>query len=206
VKRRPLRLGMEAKVLMVDLALGMASHHIGAAKARAMAILCKAYEAGDLSVEEGGKNLEGQQHEAIEIGEEVGGERWEDLAKEALIGCLSTAKDLTEAGREAVLTETVKRVDWLGLDEQQLADENDAIRSKHTQSSFDSSNADSDSQSEVYTEMSSSGGSDENHGHHPCPLRTLFRMHDRYEELRLGHLVVPASNISRRDERLHAGQ
>lgn len=33
---------MEAKVLMVDLSLGMASHHIGAAKARAMAILRKA--------------------------------------------------------------------------------------------------------------------------------------------------------------------
>ena len=171
--RRPLRLNIEARLVRCDIALSMANWDIKTIKARAV-------EVAGVEDEESPEIVEKVNHDGI---------RWETRAKEALVGCLEAAKTLLDERREGVLSDRVDKPDWLGADplvelakattyvspKMELAVLKNGLKEeKKVEESKDELESD--------TESETSSSPDEAY---PCPLRTLFRLHDRYEEQRL---------------------
>ena len=146
---------MEARLVVVDLQLSRAAAGIGPAKTRAL----ERFVAGE---DGGGASVKGD-----EGADEV---LWEDIAEDSLVHCLRVAEGLIEAGRGAVLVGKATREDWpgegMGMGTLSCRDSDDAPS--------DSDSTDDDDEDE-----------DEEAQSHPCPLRTLFRLVDRFEELRL---------------------
>ncbi|WVF66087.1 hypothetical protein IAT40_000826 [Kwoniella sp. CBS 6097] len=133
------------------------------------------------------------------------GPRWEDQAEETLVNLLIAAKHLIEEGRAEVLSSEVHAVDWLGeegiasLKRQDPLDSSRKSKSpsgapdtSDQESNYDDSDTEDDEDEE---ESSEDGTSDEVGGaSYACPMRTLFRLHDRYEEQRLAvWLYLPAN-------------
>ncbi|WVQ78631.1 hypothetical protein IAT38_000718 [Cryptococcus sp. DSM 104549] len=147
--------------------------------------------------DEGG-TIEGSVHadapaaEKVRVGKAVA---WEEIAEKALVECLDVARALLEDGRAAVLSDEVTPVEWLGssgvpspsvpLDTHRKSK---SLSNNDSASDSDSSYDASDSESE------SSHASEADLVAHACPLRTLFRLIDRYEEQRLAvWLSLPAA-------------
>nr|XP_019048952.1 hypothetical protein I302_02732 [Kwoniella bestiolae CBS 10118]OCF27882.1 hypothetical protein I302_02732 [Kwoniella bestiolae CBS 10118] len=200
--RRPLRVEMEVRVMRCDLLMSMTTKRIGAVKNRAMGKGLGGVKAEEEDCQEHGSGAEDgdQAQEDIKLSVRTEGHsteevyegisqtdttRWEDLAEESLVEGLDIAKKLIEEGRGEVLSNHVEAVDWLGQEGLIQPDEQEGKRqSKSPSHGFDEdiiSESDlEDDEPEIESEMSEESGST-----HPCPLRTLFRLHDRYEEQRL---------------------
>jgi hypothetical protein len=162
-KQRPLRLDIEVGLVKCDLALSMGTVGIKWIKRRAIRDL-----------KHKGEEEEEEEEEKEEDQEE--GAEWEAIAEEALVRCLETAKELMEEKRGAVLSDTIDQDDW-------VHDYDSAKPVTHKKALPD---PDSDEDSEASSTSSSEDDADEDGQEtYPCPLRTLFRLHDRYEEQRL---------------------
>ncbi|WWD16339.1 hypothetical protein CI109_100765 [Kwoniella shandongensis] len=123
--------------------------------------------------------------------------RWEEIAEDLLVRCLETARSLVDDGRGEVLVEHVVPEDWLGEDgipSPSLNEKDNKFKSLIPDPTTDNSDkdhrcqaeSDADSESEFDDTSSDSESEDLSSGpSHPCPLRSLFRLHDRYEEQRL---------------------
>jgi hypothetical protein len=200
-KRRPMRVAIEARMLRCDIAMNMANRDIKAIKARALKRQhAKVVEIESDDESEGEKEEEDRKPE-IDVkptileteavmkveaqvednkpeGEKV---KWEDIVAAALMECLESTRKLLQEKRASVLTSFLDREEWLGSEDTSsmrhkslspLVDGNDE--------SDDDSDESSDSEEEVET--------------YPCPLRSLLRLHDRYEEQRLAvWLSLPVS-------------
>jgi hypothetical protein len=159
---RPLRLIMEATLIKCDLALSMGTVEIQQLKRRAK-----------LSVESEDDDLGWHGEEVEKAGNEDPVIEWETVAETTLIKCLEMARGLVDENRSAVLSEQVHRTDWLPQD-------STIPRDLHNPPP-----PDPDSGKDDESSASLSDEEDEEQEAYPCPLRTLFRLHDRYEEQRL---------------------
>ncbi|KAK6905418.1 hypothetical protein I203_106247 [Kwoniella mangroviensis CBS 8507] len=199
-KRRPLRVEMEARVMKCDLLMSMTTKRIGEVKSRAMRKIRSDVEQEGEGAEHNEGDDGGQQVKDIKptFSSEDDPEnphgttgssddtRWEDLSEECLVECLDMAKKLIEGGRAEVLSNHIEAVDWLGQDGIIQPDKQEATRRSKSPSrdvtggsdSEDEDESDLGSESEI-SEESAFGTT------HPCPLRSIFRLHDRYEEQRL---------------------
>ena len=209
--RRLMRLAMEARMLHGEVALSRANRDIKAIKALAVK-KALAEETGDEWERSVSSEAEDEDNEKVRvnvpveekdqkpvldesiIGEVTAGDiaedeeaaQWEVRAEEALKKCLIAAKGLLEDRRGEVLSDRVEREDWLGKDEpssKRSPSEDDA--------GGDGADGDDDSE-EDWDKETTFDGADETY---PCPLRTLFRLHDRFEEQRLAvWLALPLSS------------
>lgn len=192
-RRRPIRLALEARVLAADLGMSMASTDFGAVKARSVnrrvdvkqEVREKDFNNGEVTGD--GRGFEmvlGSELDARFAQDDI---RWEDIAEKSLVECLKVAKELVEAGRLSVLTEDITRSDWL---EEEGTDHSDHRSSTSSSSMADGTDTDSDQDSFLDSASSDTGGEA-----HSCPLRTTFRLQDRYEELRLAiWLSIPPAS------------
>lgn len=210
-QERPMRIAIEADILRCDLALSMATEKIGEIKRRAKSALAsrrlvdgdceqlkeeetersqspvsrKRRALTDESDQETVVNDPVWQPASIQQMRETSidaqeGKRWEDEVEGAMLETLLKIKDLLEAGHSDVLVDKIEREDWLPSHDDHANDLSPARmtctdRAEAGETGSVSSSSDESEDSDTYEEDLS----------HPCPLRTLFRLHDRYEEQRL---------------------
>ncbi len=228
--RRPLRIGIELRLLRTDLVLSLATAGIKEVKKRVAAIR-QGQSLGTLSStssEQGedtkkflkryredtrsaspSHQLESDDEEMIDVKPKIPllpqghdsqkdpaeidseGPKWEEEAEEELLGCLKFAKSILDQGHSIILTEKLDRSDWLVESQPVIVLDSSSGDSlnipKHGNDSKASLNNDSDSDTDSDDDESTPSSSEEEEGRdsQPCPLRTLFRLHDRYEEQRL---------------------
>ena len=176
-KRRPMRIGMEASMLRCDIAMSMANRDIKAIKARAKLAVSS-------DEEEDVDSLAVDDEEAI---------KWERIAEEALIQVMELSKDLVENKRGGVLSDAVTRTDWLG-DEETLYIPASPANSAKLAENKDCAESDEETEDESDDEDDDNARDSDEVDTHPCPLRSVFRLHDRYEEQRLAvWLSLPAA-------------
>ncbi|WVQ62481.1 uncharacterized protein L199_000621 [Kwoniella botswanensis] len=200
-KRRPSRVEMEVRVMKCDLLMSMTTKRIGEVKSRAMSKIRSDVkeeweEAEHNEVDDGGQQIkdikptfssEDDSEKPHETTGPSNNSRWEDLSEECLVECLDIAKKLIEEGRAEVLSDNIEAVDWLGQDGIIQPDKQEASRKSKSPSrdpTGENNDTDDDDESDLESESEISEGSAFG-STHPCPLRTIFRLHDRYEEQRL---------------------
>ncbi|WWD09126.1 hypothetical protein V865_007248 [Kwoniella europaea PYCC6329] len=199
-KRRPLRVEMEVRAMKCDLLMSMTTKRIGEVKSRAMRKIRSDVEEDWEEAEHDECDDEGQQVKDIkptfssedhsENRHETTGSsddsRWEDLSEECLVECLDLAKKLIDGAQAEVLSNHVEAVDWLGQDGIIQPDKQEASRKSKSPSRDVTGESDSEDEDESDLETESEISEESAFGStHPCPLRTIFRLHDRYEEQRL---------------------
>ncbi|WWC99401.1 hypothetical protein V866_006304 [Kwoniella sp. B9012] len=198
-KRRPLRVEMEVRVMKCDLLMSMTTKRIGEVKSRAMSkIRSDVEEKGEEAEHKEDGNVSRQckdikptfSSEDSENSHCTTGSsddtRWEDLSEECLVECLVMAKKLIEEGRAEVLSNDIEAVDWLGQDGIIQPGKQEASRKSKSPSRDVTGESDSEDEDEFDLESESEISEGSAFGStHPCPLRTIFRLHDRYEEQRL---------------------
>ncbi|WWC66742.1 uncharacterized protein I206_100647 [Kwoniella pini CBS 10737] len=131
--------------------------------------------------------------------DDVNQTRWENLAEESLVECLEYAKKILDQGRCEVLSDHVEAADWLGEigvcrsnNDRTLCSTSKSPAYDH--GSDDLSGTDFEDEDEDPFEDDSESEQDHDRVSHACPLRTIFRLHDRYEEQRLAiWLQLPAA-------------
>lgn len=201
-KRRPMRVAIEARMLRCDIAMNMANRDIKAIKARALKRQhAKVVEIESDDESEGEKEEEDRKPE-IDVkptileteavmkveaqvednkpeGEKV---KWEDIVAAALMECLESTRKLLQEKRASVLTSFLDREEWLGSEGTSI------MRHKSLSPLVDGSDESDDDS------VDSSDSEEEVDETYPCPLRSLLRLHDRYEEQRLAvWLSLPVS-------------
>ena len=179
-KRRPLRIEIEARLMGCDVAQSMANGDIKGIKSRALMKLPDQAKVEDEEEDKKGEvtkvdDMEEQTRSspAVESNEEEDAVEWENIAESALIRCLETARTLLEAHRGPVLSNRVQRADWLGTEISPPSPKPTKDNTPASDASEFGSDFESSSEEELEEEL------------YACPLRTLFRLHDRYEEQRL---------------------
>lgn len=180
--RRPLRIAMEARVLRCDVGLSMATRDIKAIKGRAQkAIQDKEEDESDTEEDEGqdenGKDGKSMKSRNSSV-EEEDALKWDEIGEEALVDCLQVAKALLEERRGGVLSDKVERQDWLGVEPHATHHTSGSPKAGKKPSSHSGSDTD-------LTDTETESEDDDTVDTYPCPLRGLFRLHDRYEEQRL---------------------
>lgn len=179
--RRPLRIGVEAWVLRCDLGLSMATRDINAVKKRALASLARQSE--DAKMDKESEEDEDVKYSESDTEEDGQGHKWELIGEQALIDCLGVARALMEVRRGGVLSDKVERHDWLA---QEIPAQEIPASNRLSGSPLPPKRVDRDPDSDNDTsESDEESEDDETVDAYPCPLRTLFRLHDRYEEQRL---------------------
>jgi hypothetical protein len=174
-KRRPLRIGIEARVLRCDVAMSMANRDIKAIKVRARRALPDE-EDGEMS---------------SDVEKDDKGAKWERIADEALIEVLEVSRALIEDKRGGVLSDKVERSDRFGEEEGGSVPVS-PVRS--TKSGRDDEGDERGDESGSVDEEEDEEEDDEQVDTYPCPLRSVFRLHDRFEEQRLAvWLSLPAA-------------
>ncbi|KAL7424648.1 hypothetical protein Q5752_000332 [Cryptotrichosporon argae] len=168
---RPRRVALEARLVGCNLALSMATATIKQVKRRALAA---AREAGGSTSARTSVSGEGGSDE----GESDDGVEWEGAAEKRLQDCLAAAVELVDLRRSHVLVDEIITSLFTG--------ELPATRTPSPQATEASSESDSSDDEEEEDE-------DADGPTHPCPLRTLFELHDRFEEQRLAvWMALPA--------------
>ncbi|KAK4688055.1 hypothetical protein P7C73_g2051, partial [Tremellales sp. Uapishka_1] len=185
---RSLRIALEGRLLLVDLALTLATSNIKQVQVRAhqapVSELESESESGLSDCEEDVKQEIGPADEhATHPETEPEPSKWGPRAEEALVSVLLSSRDLLSEGRAAVVSSLLTRTEWL---DDPVAPEDIPLpstpRKSPSPSDEDDSNAESD---EDFGSESEDENSEDAINQHACPLRTLFRLHDRYEEQRL---------------------
>ncbi|TYJ52068.1 hypothetical protein B9479_007325 [Cryptococcus floricola] len=188
---KPLRVRLEVMLAGCDLVLSLANKRIGEVKARAARKIGKDADEAECGGEgEGGDGVK----PVLGGVEEEAAVAWEGIAEKGLMDSLDLALELVEGGRVNVLANDVQAIDWFGQDiEANPTPENVPLPPSPTASSH---SRDADTKADIDPPSDSSSDSefnedddDENdpsdNSSHKCPLRSLFALHDRYEEQRL---------------------
>ncbi|OWZ26659.1 hypothetical protein C347_00065 [Cryptococcus neoformans AD2-60a] len=115
---------------------------------------------------------------------------WEVLAEKSLINCFDFATYSAKNDRITVLTNSINHSDWLGVASPQLKpgmkSKSQSPSPSHPCPSSSNMSDDEDFDLDSSTSFISEDENDEDEGSsYRCPLRTLFALHDRYEEQRL---------------------
>ena len=166
-KQRPLRIAIEARLLSCELAICMANRDIEHIKTRARkALLARR-----------GDNVEGVRPESSAERTEDLTVKWEDKVEEEIMSTIKMARNLLREGRGAVLTDKLKRHDWLG----------DILRDKDSTTPWLNkwNNGISMVRGESEEESDSQDDDDNVEGSYSCPLSTLVLLHHRFQEQRL---------------------
>jgi hypothetical protein len=212
-QERPMRIAIEADLLRCDLAISMATAKIGEVKWRARAGLSTG-QAVVNGVKEAlfkeevvkkEKPILDRKRRALTDESDLGtivdqdeweadvpaakldsageaGRKWEDDVDMTLWETLGKVRAILEGKHAEVLVAQIDRSDWLdgptspnplGSTSRSRPPRTDTAASESDASASSSSSSESDSD-ESEDDLS-----------HSCPLRTLFRLHDRYEEQRL---------------------
>ncbi|ORY21426.1 hypothetical protein BCR39DRAFT_62997 [Naematelia encephala] len=109
---------------------------------------------------------------------------WEDLADESLIHALTRARAVLAAKLPTALTDPIQADEWLD-GPHSLSHLPGSPSSLHPDDSVSNAPTPSISASSSSSVSSSSDEEEDQGPTHACPLRALFRLHDRYEEQRL---------------------
>lgn len=138
---------------------------------------------------------------------------WEVLTEKSLIECLNFAASCAEDDRIAILTKAIVHPDWFGVASLQWKA---STKSKPQSpsplhpcpSSTNMSNdEDSDLDSSIASFNSEDEGNQDEGSSYRCPLRTLFALHDRYEEQRLAiWLTLPTSKRGKMSAFMRGGK
>lgn len=138
---------------------------------------------------------------------------WEVLTEKSLIECLNFAASCGEDDRIAILTKAIVHPDWFGVASLQWKA---STKSKPQSpsplhpcpSSTNMSNdEDSDLDSSIASFNSEDEGNQDEGSSYRCPLRTLFALHDRYEEQRLAiWLTLPTSKRGKMSAFMRGGK
>ncbi|ODN88856.1 hypothetical protein L198_06658 [Cryptococcus wingfieldii CBS 7118] len=181
-ENKPLRVKLEVMLAGCDLVLSLANKRIGEVKARAASKIGRDEEDEEDDVK---PVLEGVEEEAAVA--------WEGIAEKGLIDSLDLALALAEEGRVNVLANDVQAIDWFGQDIEPTP-ENVPLPPSPTTSSHSQDPgtkaeidppSDSSSDSEFDDDDDDPDEDPSDNSSHKCPLRSLFALHDRYEEQRL---------------------
>ncbi|WVR03658.1 hypothetical protein IAU60_000653 [Kwoniella sp. DSM 27419] len=217
--RRPLRIVAEVELLRADLLLAITTNRINEVKRRALAMLQVTDEEPDpdssimsdlgdtkrearaddqaREVKPGRTSKDGVAGRQEDARREV---ELEAMAETAIIQCLTSARELVENRQAEVLVAHIRLEDWLPSEPSEVSDWSaDRLKPDRTDTD-DVETCKSDPEGSSYgsdtdTDPDSDADFDSEDGQasHPCPLRTLFRLHDRYEEQRLAvWLHLPA--------------
>jgi hypothetical protein len=195
-KARPKRIALEAAIVACELATSLASADIAEVKARASRGVMTTVpelvpdngsvtsseaddDEGDVKPdirevnksEDRAQSSRASNEAAIDYPTDVA--EWDELAEGTLIRCLETALNLVENRHWSSLTQALNRSEW--LDETIPSEKAASLPPKD-------SDVDSDTDSE---DPESDADSDSPGDTGPTPLRAIFRLQDRYEELRL---------------------
>lgn len=138
---------------------------------------------------------------------------WEVLTEKSLVECLNFATSCAEDDRIAILTKTIVHRGWLGVASLQ---QKTGTKSKPQSpsplhpclsSTNMSDDEDSDLDSSIISFNSEDEGNQDEDSFYRCPLRTLFALHDRYEEQRLAiWLTLPASRRGKMSAFMRGGK
>ena len=198
-KYRPFRIGLEARIAQCELATALASMDVVNIKIRARGKsssptpepLSDAGSSVDSDDEVDVKpNLRSQASKSPgvtrtgddskddhgENGDEV---MWDEKAEDILYDLLEYSRRLIVDHHTSVLTDTPQRADWLGS-----PPASHVPRTPATKTPGSASEADEESESERGFETDSDLDPSSSQAG-PTPLRAIFRLQDRYEELRL---------------------
>jgi len=195
-KRRPLRIALETRLTQCELATALASADVVNIKTRARGrsvsstpeLLSNYANSSASSDEQDVKpNVRGESSKSFGSPHQICEDRdseeehkavhWEEQAEQILYDCLEFAQLLLANRHSAVLTAIPQRLDW--LDTVPIVDPPRSPMTKSIASESDEdddSGSESDSGSDLDPSSSQAGAT---------PLRALFRLQDRYEELRL---------------------
>lgn len=208
---KALRTAMEADVLRCELALSMANVMMSSVKRRASARGSVAEATGTVSPaikpQDAGMDLDDEDLELVRastIGEdtrvvtreepvhdETSLVEWETVAEQALLDCLVSATACVREGHPEALIAHITLSDWIRPANHGSEETAAGNRGPVPSLPRDSEAEDDDASSE--TDTDSSDGSEDDRSH-SCPLRTLFRLYDRFEEQRLAvWLTLPTS-------------
>ena len=195
--RRPMRIALETRITKCELATALASADIVNMKARAreksrsptpelLSDAGSSVDSEEVDVKRdikpdirnrSSKSYEpGPSREGDDGGEtQGGGIVWDERAEEILYECLNHSCRLLEQRHSAVLTNAPQRSDWLGTDSVAQTHKSPV---KGDAAHVSDSDSDLESESDSDADLSSSQAG-------ATPLRAIFRLQDRYEELRL---------------------
>ncbi|KAI9632842.1 uncharacterized protein MKK02DRAFT_41153 [Dioszegia hungarica] len=213
-QERPMRIGIEADLLRCDLAISMATAKIGEVKRRARAGLSAVQVGVDVVKEEvvkeevavrDKKPVLNRRRRALTDESDLGtivdqdewladapaakldsagesGRRWEDDVDVGLWETLGKVRAILEGKHAEVLVARIDRSDW--LDDPSPPDPRGSV-SPYEPPRTDTAESESDGSASPSSSSESDSDESEDDLSHSCPLRTLFRLHDRYEEQRL---------------------
>lgn len=191
-KRCPLRIALETRIVQCELATALASVDVVNIKIRARGKSRSptpelesddgsSVDSEDIDLKPDVRSRTGKSPEVVE-NKECAGETgasvvWEEKAEEILYELLEYSRQLLDIRHSHVLIDTPRRSDWLPT-----SSAINTTKPLETKSTSSGSDEDSDSESEGDSDSdldpsSSQAGS--------TPLRAIFRLQDRYEELRL---------------------
>lgn len=171
---RSFRVALEVNLLATDLAFSLVSLSMDAVTRRAQELLTASDDEGD---------REEDDDDIV----------WEDKAEAGLVSCLAAATELIQHHRSGVLVDDLVREDWLGVDDGDEGDdesEGEDERNVGENGTNGTSNGNghyaSDEEDEEDDETASTSTRQSEAEGPPTPLRTLFTLHDQYEEQRVG--------------------
>jgi hypothetical protein len=203
-KRRPLRVGLETRITQCELATALASVDVVNIKIRARGksrsptpeLLSDEGSSEDSGDEVDVKpDFRSQVSKSVEVvrpdcygkdddrkhddGENGDGVVWDERAEDILYDLLEYSRQLMDDRHSPVLTDIPQRADWLGTSPSYNVPRTPTPKtpgsaSEHSNES--ESESDSDPESDLDPSSSQAGST---------PLRAIFRLQDRYEELRL---------------------
>jgi hypothetical protein len=195
--RRPIRIALETRITKCELATALASADIVNMKARArgksrsptpelLSDAGSSVDSDEIDIKpdikpdipgRSSKSYSAHVDEEDNVGKEGEGEIiWDERAEEILYECLNHSCRLLAERHSAVLTDAPQRSDWLGV-ETTAHTPKSPMKGDEAESEDDSdSTTESDTDSDVDLSSSQAGST---------PLRAIFRLQDRYEELRL---------------------
>jgi hypothetical protein len=198
-KRRPLRIGLETRITQCELATALASVDVVNIKVRARGksrsptpeLLSDEGSSEDSDDEVDVKpDFRSQVSKSPEVlrpddeskdneGENGNGGVWDEKAEDILYDLLEYCRQLIDDRHSSVLTDTPQRAEWLGTIPSPNLPRTPTPKtpgSASEDSNESESESDSDSDSDLDPSSSQAGST---------PLRAIFRLQDRYEELRL---------------------
>ena len=196
-KRRPLRIGLEARITQCELATALASVDVvnimirarGKSRSPTPELLSDEGSSVDSDDEVDIKpDVRSQASKSLKVlradddskddeGENGDGVVWEEKAEGILYDLLEYSRQLIDDRHSSVLTDTPQRADWLGTS---LSSNEPMTPTPKTPRSASQESEDTESESDSDSDLdpsSSQAGL--------TPLRAIVRLQDRYEELRL---------------------
>jgi hypothetical protein len=199
-KRRPLRIGLETRITQCELATALASVDVVNIKIRARG---KSRSPTPELLSDEGSSVDSDDEvdikpdcriqaskspevvrpdNEVKVEDESGnGGVWDERAEDILYDLLEYSRQLIDDRHSSVLTDTPQRADWLGTASASNVPRTPTPKTPGSASEDDDENeseseSDSDSDSDLDPSSSQAGST---------PLRAIFRLQDRYEELRL---------------------